>query len=284
MRALLVIPLIVDQHPIGALSIDSLQEHAFEMAHRRILSILASQAAVAVIKSRLFAELERNADREKWSVRGLFQRYVSPAIVKRLVEGEQDLSLGGKRQQVSVLFADIRGFTTLGENLAPERLIEVLNQYLALAVDAILVQEGTLDKFMGDGVMALFNAPLPCPDHTLRAVRAAWDMQRAIAEYNIEGTSHAPLSFGVGIHVGQAVVGNVGTVQQMNYTAIGDAVNLSKRLQEHASGGQIILSQATYEALKKDVIVQDLGPLAVKGRVATEHAYSLLGLVQDGQD
>ncbi|MCP4517691.1 MAG: adenylate/guanylate cyclase domain-containing protein, partial [Delftia sp.] len=197
-----------------------------------------------------------------------------PTIVKRLVEGEQDISLGGKRQQVSVLFADIRGFTAFSESLAPERLIEVLNQYLALAVDAVLAQDGTLDKFMGDAVMALFNAPLPCPDHTWRAVRAALAMQEAIARYNVEGTDHAPLSFGVGIHVGQAVVGNVGTVQQMNYTAIGDAVNLAKRLQEHASGGQIILSQAAYEALKKDVIVQDLGLLAVKGRAATEHAYS----------
>jgi class 3 adenylate cyclase len=105
-------------------------------------------------------------------------------------------------------------------------------------------------------------------------------MQQAIAEYNVEDTDHPPLSFGIGIHVGQAVVGNVGTVQQMNYTAIGDAVNLAKRLQEHAAGGQIILSQAAYEALQDEVFVQDLGLLAVKGRAATEHAYSLQGLVQ----
>jgi class 3 adenylate cyclase len=177
------------------------------------------------------------------------------------------------------MFADIRGFTGFSENLSPERVVKALNQHLALSVEAILAEEGTLDKFVGDAVMAFFNAPLPQPDHTLRAVRAAMAMQQAIATYHREMSLVAqPLNFGIGIHVGQAVVGNIGTVQQMNYTIIGDAVNLAKRLQEHAKGGQIILSQAAYTAVKDFITAEDLGLIAVKGRVATEHIYELITL------
>ncbi len=284
MRSLLSVPLTDDQDLRGVLTVYSPKVDAFEEDHQVVLSILASQVTVAMIKVRFFEEVELAKEREKRAIRNLFQRYVSPAVVDRLVDGVEDLTLGGKRQEISVLFADIRGFTSYSENLAPEHLVEILNQYLALAVEAILAQEGTLDKFVGDAVMALFNAPLPQPDHALRAVRAALAMQQAIADYNVEGADHAPLSFGVGIHVGQAVVGNVGTVQQMNYTAIGDTVNLAKRLQEHASGGQIILSRAVYEAVKDKVTVEDLGPIMVKGRAAAEHAYSLTGLTGNGHD
>jgi class 3 adenylate cyclase len=124
--------------------------------------------------------------------------------------------------------------------------------------------------------MAIFNAPLPQSEHVLRAVHAALAMQQAILDYNSK-TVLPPLSFGIGIHTGQAVVGNIGTSQQMNYTAIGDTINLGKRLQENAAEGQIILSQTTYKAVKEIVIVEDLGLLAVKGRTATEQIYQLIG-------
>jgi adenylate cyclase len=153
-----------------------------------------------------------------------------------------------------------------------------LNQYLALAVKAILAEEGTLDKFMGDAVMAMFNAPLLQPDCTLRAARAALAMQRAIAQYNKDRADCYSLNFGIGIHFGPAVVGNIGTAQQMNYTAIGDTINLAKRLQENAEGGQILLSQAAYEAVQDVAIVEELGPLAVKGRLAPENTFALAGL------
>jgi class 3 adenylate cyclase len=126
--------------------------------------------------------------------------------------------------------------------------------------------------------MAIFNAPLLQPDCTLRAVRAAVAMQQAIAGYNSQLAGHQALSFGVGIHTGQAIVGNIGTLQQMNYTAIGDTVNLAKRLQENATSGQIFLSQAAYDDVKDVVVVKNLGPLTVKGRVASENVYELMGL------
>lgn len=277
MRALLVTPMFDDQHPLGALSIYSAGADMFEVSHQHILAILADQTAVAIVKVRFFKERELTKEREKQAIQNLFQRYVSPAVVDRLIDGRENLALGGRRQEVSVLFADIRGFTAFSEHLIPEKVVESLNQYLALAVEAILAEEGTLDKFVGDAVMALFNAPLPQPNHTLQAVRAALAMQQAIADYNSELTEQ-PLSFGIGLHVGQAVAGNIGTVQQMNYTVIGDTVNLAKRLQENAQGGQILLSQAVYEAVRDVVIVEDLGTLPVKGRTAAEHVYMLIGL------
>ncbi len=279
--ALLTAPLLTEQEAIGTLSVLSPKEDTFEESHRHILSILANQAAVAITKARFFEKQVRDKEQEKQAIRKIFQRYVSPTVVERLVDGRQNLALGGSRHKVSALFADIRGFTSFSEKLNPESVVEVLNQYLGLAVDAILDQEGTLDKFMGDAVMAIFNAPLPQPDSTLRAVKAALAMQQAIVNYNeTSGNGHA-LSFGVGIHYGPAVVGNIGTAQQMNYTAIGDSINLAKRLQENAVGGQIILSQDAYEVVKEDVLVEDLGPLIVKGRQTVEHTYTLMGLTTE---
>ncbi|MBI1876792.1 MAG: response regulator [Chloroflexi bacterium] len=279
MRALLVTPLLSEQQPLGTLTVYSAEADVFETGYQHVLSILANQAAVAIVKARSLKERDLAQEREKQAIRYMFQRYVSPVVVDRLVEGRENLALGGRRQKISVMFADVRGFTNFSENLSPERVVEALNQHLALAVEAILAEEGTLDKFVGDAVMAFFNAPLPQPDHTLRAVRAAAAMQQAIAAYHMKlGLAAQPLNFGIGIHVGQAVVGNIGTAQQMNYTVIGDAVNLAKRLQENAEGGQIMLSQAAYTAVKDFITAEDLGLLAVKGRAASEHVYGLIGL------
>ncbi len=210
------------------------------------------------------------------AVQNLFRKYLSPAVVDRLPNDPAELKLGGKRQEVTVLFADIRGFSTFSEDKNPEDLITVLNKYLSLAAEAILAYEGTLDKFVGDAVMAIFNAPLPQPDHTLRAVRAALEMQRAIDRYHQMMAEYAPhLTFGVGIHVGEAVIGNVGTQSRMDYTAIGDAVNLAKRLQENTPGGRILLSAAAYERVKDFVDASPYETLTVKGRQTPEQTYEL---------
>ncbi len=218
-------------------------------------------------------------NRKLQAVQNLFRKYLSPAVVDRLPSDPAELKLGGQRQDVTVLFADIRGFSTFSEQKDPEDLITVLNKYLSLAAEAILAYEGTLDKFVGDAVMAIFNAPLPQPDHTLRAVRAALEMQRAITEYHRQMVADAPqLSFGVGIHVGEAVIGNVGTQSRMDYTAIGDAVNLAKRLQENTPGGRILLSAAAYERVKNVVDAVPYREMRVKGRKTLEQTYELLGI------
>lgn len=277
-RSLLVTPLFEGEKIVGTLTIYRSDATPFEADYEHVLSIIGHQAAVAITRAKLLRDKELANEREKWAIRNIFQRYVSPAVVDQVVEDRDSLALGGQRQEVTILFADIRGFTSFSEQRDPEQLIDVLNCYLALAVEAILAEEGTLDKFMGDAVMAIFNAPLAQPDHALRAVRAALAMQRAIAEHNSRHAVGAALSFGIGLHCGQAVVGNIGTAQQMNYTAIGDTVNLAKRLQENAAGGAILLSQAVYQPLQGQIKVEGLGRLTVKGRRTPVQSYKLLDL------
>ncbi len=212
------------------------------------------------------------------ATREMFRRYVAPAVVDRLPSDPDELKLGGQRQAVTILFADIRNFTQLSEQLPPEELVEVLNQYLAVAANAVLKYEGTLDKFMGDAVMAIFNAPLPQPDHTLLAVRAALEMRQAVGALRDRLPKAQHLQYGIGIHTGDAVVGNVGTQQQMNFTAIGDAVNVARRLQESAAGGQIIISQAALKRVRDHVKAARLPSLRVKGRRQIELVWELHGL------
>jgi class 3 adenylate cyclase len=184
--------------------------------------------------------------------------------------------LAGARQVVTTLFADVRGFTTMSERLPPEDLFALLNEHLNLAAQAVLDHEGTIDKFLGDAVMALYNVPDPQPDHALRAVRTALDMQRRLAAHR-RGQSHsAEIHFGAAISTGEAIVGNVGTAELFNYTAIGDVVNLAKRLQERAAPGQILLSEAVYWAVRDEIETRPLEPLQVKGRAAFEQVYAVV--------
>ena len=208
----------------------------------------------------------------------MFRRYVSPAVIERLLEHPGELKLGGQRQEISSLFADIRGFTDFSRRNDPETLVDVLNRYLDVGAKAVLAEDGTLDKFMGDAVVALFNAPLPQPDHVLRAVRAASRMQQGVASLHPDLLPACRLGYGVGITVGDAVVGNIGTAQQMNYTAIGPSVNLARRLQEAAAPGQILLTRLAYQRVQEDVEARPLSPLRVEGINEPIEVYELLRL------
>ena len=206
----------------------------------------------------------------------LFQRYLPPAVIERLPNDPFELKLGGQRQEITSLFADIRGFTDFSRQHDPETLVDVLNQYLAVGAEAVLAEEGTLDKIMGDCVVALFNAPLAQSDHVLRAVRAALKMREEIARLHERLSPSYRLDYGVGINVGDVVVGNVGTAQQMNYTAIGSSVNLASRLQEAAGPGQILLSHKVYQRVKEQVEARQLPPMKVAGFDELITAYELV--------
>ncbi|GIK43664.1 MAG: hypothetical protein BroJett011_74970 [Chloroflexota bacterium] len=210
------------------------------------------------------------------AVHDMFRRYVSPAVVDRLPSNPIDLQLGGHRQEVSILFADIRGFTAFSEKLTPEELVDTLNEYLSMAAGSILMFEGMLDKFIGDAVMGIFNAPLEQPDHVLRAVRAAAAMQRVITDYHKNIGEERGLTFGVGIHVGEAVVGNVGMSDRMDYTAIGDTVNVAKRIQENAPGGKILMSETVYQMVKNSVQAVFYQEMPLRGREQSVKTYELL--------
>ncbi|HUV88034.1 MAG TPA: adenylate/guanylate cyclase domain-containing protein [Anaerolineae bacterium] len=206
----------------------------------------------------------------------LFQRYLPPAVIERLPNDPHELRLGGQRQEITSLFADIRGFTNFSRQHDPETLVEVLNKYLAVGAQAVLDEEGTLDKIMGDCIVAFFNAPLTQSDHVLRAVRAALKIREGIARLHEDVPASYRLNYGVGINVGDAVVGNVGTAQQMNYTAIGSGVNLASRLQEAAAPGQILLPQAAYQRVQKYVEARLLSPITVAGFSEPIVVYELL--------
>ena len=208
----------------------------------------------------------------------MFRRYVSPAVIEQLPSDPQELKLGGQRQEITSLFADIRGFTDFSRQHDPEALVEVLNQYLDIGAKAVLAEDGTLDKILGDEVVALFNAPLRQADHVLRAVRAALKIQEGVALLHERMPPAYRLAYGVGINVGDAVVGNIGTAQQMNYTAIGSGVNLASRLQGVAAPGQILLTDAVYRRVWEHVEARPLPPVEVKGFNEPIIVYELLGL------
>jgi PAS domain S-box-containing protein len=208
--------------------------------------------------------------------RRLFERMVAPAVIDQL--DPDSLQLGGNRAEITTLFADLRGFTSFGESHNPETLVAVLNRYLSLAAEAILHEEGTIDKFLGDAVMAWFNAPVPQSDHALRAVRAALAIRDAVPILHAELDPSFRLSYGVGIHCGEAILGLVGTSRHLNYTAIGDSVNTAKRLQENAKPGQILISRATADYLGRAVRVQPVPAMALEGKERPVEVFEVVEL------
>jgi PAS domain S-box-containing protein len=206
--------------------------------------------------------------------RRLFERMVSPLVIDQL--NPDELHLGGTRAHITTLFADIRGFTSLSEQHDPETLVAVLNRYLGVATEAVLAEDGTIDKFMGDAVMAFFNAPIAQSDHTLRAVRAALRMVSTIKDMQAGLPVEFRLSIGVGIHCGEAVLGLVGTQRRLEYTAIGDSVNTAKRLQENAGEMQILISDSVYECVSQQVIARPSESILAKGKKQPIKVYEVL--------
>jgi len=219
---------------------------------------------------------------ERKRVTGVFGRYVAPQVVEKILkEGEAGLQLGGSRREISVLFVDIRGFTPLSESVHPEEVVEILNDYLTLCAKSIFSVGGTLDKFIGDATMAIFNAPLDLEDHEFKAVQAAWAMKRGSEQLEkrlLERFGRA-VKFGIGINRGGAVVGNIGADFRMDYTAIGDTVNTAARLESNAKPGQILLSSAVYKKIQERVMVTHLGEINVKGKSQGIEIYQLDGII-----
>ena len=199
----------------------------------------------------------------------VFKQYVAPQVVDKISKDRDfELVIGGENRHIAVLFVDIRGFTTMSESLKPEEVVEILNEYLGLTTQAIFDNGGTLDKFVGDATMAVFNAPFDLDDYIFRAVATAWDMQagaEAIAE-KFRQRYGKSVSFGIGVNCGNAVVGNIGCDFRMDYTAIGDTVNTAARLESNARPSQILISNEVYEAVKDRVTVTPIGEIPLKGK------------------
>jgi class 3 adenylate cyclase/DNA-binding response OmpR family regulator len=274
----LSLPLRLGERVVGHLRICKAVGERFNWHDERILGMLADYAAIAIHNMQLIRQLQLTKEREKQQIRALFERYVAPRVVEQMLTQPEKVSLGGTRQMVAVLFADLRGFSAFSARMSPEMLVELLNQYIRVAADAVLAEEGTLDKFMGDAVMAFFNAPLTQSDFPLRAVRAAWKLCRQVEQLHQDLDPAFQLQFGVGVGIGEAIVGNIGTPQMMNFTIVGDAVNKAKRLQENAHGGQILIGQETYRLVRYEVQARYVGQVQLKGQVQPEPVYELLSL------
>lgn len=260
-----------EQHAIRALQVgaDDYMHKPFEPMELR------AKVRSVIERHNLRKENQRLQER----LSAILERYLPQPVAQRLIDAPEMPHLGGERQEITVLFADLRGFTSFTTRTPPEALVSSLNRYLSTAAEAIFRHNGTVDKFMGDGIMAIFNAPVTDSDHTLNAVRAALDIHEHIrlmsAEDSQLGEEGPKLQFGIGIHTGEAIVGNVGATYLMNYTAIGDVVNMAKRLEEYAGQGQTLVSQAVIDAIGNRIEASALKPVAIKGRAEPQPVFQV---------
>ena len=213
---------------------------------------------------------------QKERIQRAFGRYASDYVLNALLESPEGTELRGAEREVTVLFADIRSFTRLSEGMKARDVVSLLNEIFQIVSDCILARGGTLDKFIGDSVMAYFGAPVQHPDHATHAVRAAMDMQEAMIERNARlGGGGVPAQIGVGIHTGLVVVGTIGSDRRTDFTAIGDAVNVAHRLEKLARPGEILVSEAVQRRVRGEVRLRFEGERQLSGRVEPVHVYSV---------
>lgn len=269
------VPVIWQDRPMGVLAVANFQPNSPPLTSQdaALLSAMSDYVAIAIQNSRNFAAVLKSKDK----LRATFEQFVAPSVVEQVLARKDEIKLGGQRQEISVLFADIRGYTAWSESAEPEAVVEILNHYLNLAAGVILSWEGTLDKYLGDGLMAIFNAPLPQPDHVFRAADAALAVQRVVQEVNIQHGHQLAVS--IGVTVGEAVVGYIGNERALNYTAVGDTVNIAKRLQEMAQPNQILIDEPLVSRLGSKVRGKSLGEVTLKGRSTPSKIFELHDLI-----
>jgi adenylate cyclase len=205
---------------------------------------------------------------DKRFVKELFGRYISPQIAKEILSRADagELHLGGEQREISVLFADIRNFTPISEQLSPEALVKMLNTYLSVVTDSVVQHDGIVNKFWGDSIIAVWNAPQLQPGHALLAVKAAWEAQQKLAELQKSDNRPLPVQFGIGINTGIALAGNIGSVGRTEYTVIGDSVNIASRICSSAPGGEVWIGAETYNQTKDYIETEELEPQKLKGK------------------
>ena len=237
--------------------------------------LLIFLAYLAIILYRFIFE-----SKEKKRIKSLFSRYTAPEIINKLLTSPGEVTLGGEKKELTILFADIRGFTKISENLEPEKVVEILNEALTIMVKAIFKYRGTLDKFIGDCVMAVFGAPLPQPNHAEAAVRTAVEIQEEIKKIERKWLAliGRKIEAGIAINTGEVIIGNIGSPERMDYTAIGDAVNLTARLEEIAAEGEIVISGNTYSLVKNLVDCRKMEPITVRGKKNPIAVYKVVSI------
>ena len=264
MRSAMVAPLLGATRLFGLIYVDNpRQTKAFTQEELNVFALVASQAGAALDSAYAYEQLAEGAVQ-----RSALERFLSPDVVQMIAENPGGVRLGGVNQKVSIMFADIRGFTPLSEKMQPEKIVEILNEYFTRVTDVIFDNGGMLDKYIGDAVMAVFGAPISKGNDAANAVKAAVELQRLLVEMNRDAVARGwpELEVGIGINTGIVTAGNIGSPRRLDYTVIGDAVNTASRLMSNAKGFQIIISESTEADIGKKWKRDQMPPLTVKGR------------------
>lgn len=263
-RSTICAPLVGESRVHGAIYADRLDPFAaFKPDDLELISAVAAQTAIAVENARAHERLAREE-----VARANYSRFLPEYVVKQMLENPESFKLGGVNQTITILFADIRGFTSISEHAPPEKIVGLLNRYFSAMTDIIFAHGGTLDKYLGDGLMALFGAPTTTPEDASNALNAAVAMQRRLLGINIELRQEglSEVGVGIGLHTGEVTVGYIGSERRSEYTAIGDSVNTASRLESNAKGGQILISDATAKAARSRYKLEPREPITVKNR------------------
>lgn len=274
-RSSMAVPLLHSGEVFGIMMLDSqIATNAFTEKDLQLFQNVANQAAVTIQNSLFAAKLEQEA-----VTRERFQRLLSPAIAQQVIEGKVEVKKGGEVRTTTVLFSDIRGFTAMSESQPAPEVVDMLNEYFERMVEVIFKHEGTLDKFVGDEIMALFGAPVGHPDDAVRAVRTALEMKGVLEQYNRErvAAGQQPIYIGIGINTGECVAGYLGSSKALEYTVIGDTVNTGARLCSIAKAGEIIISENTFAAVRDHFDVIELPDTQVKGKSQALKIFNVVG-------
>ena len=275
-RSTMCVPLIAREEVLGVIHVDSLiATGAFTEKDLNVVQGLATQAAMAIENSLLIQQRESD-----FRLREEFSRLLSPNLVEQVVSGQLEITKGGENRRSTVLFSDLRGFTSMSQRKEPSEVVHLLNEFFEIMVDVVFEFEGTLDKFMGDGFMAVWGSPVEVPDSTLKAVAAAVKMQHALSEFNEmrRGEGLEEMHLGIGIATGELVAGYMGSTKTMNYTVIGPCVNLASRLCSIAKAGQTLVAESTLSEVMERVAWDELEPVQLKGIQEAVIPYSVLEL------
>ncbi|HEY5922717.1 MAG TPA: adenylate/guanylate cyclase domain-containing protein [Kofleriaceae bacterium] len=275
-RSTMTLPLLYANELLGIMHLDSLfTSNAFTEKDLQICTGMAQQAAISIQNARLASRIEREAQ-----TRAQISRLVPPSVVDQVIKGELTIEKGGRLTECTMLFSDIRGFTTMSDGRPAQEIVNTLNEYFEVMVDILFKYSGTLDKFVGDEIIGLFGAPIHIDDAPFKAVACGIAMLQGLEEFNRTraAENQAAIRIGIGINTGNVITGTIGSTRALQYTAIGDAMNVASRLVNVAGSGEIIISESTYRQVAGRVEAAQLPPVKVKGKAEELKVYRVTGL------
>ena len=281
-RSTMTVPLLHADELLGVMHLDSqIASNAFTEKDLQICTGMAAQAAIAIQNARLASRIEQEAQ-----TRAQISRLIPPSVVEQVVKGELTIEKGGRLNTITMLYSDIRGFTAMSDGRPPKEVVNTLNEYFEVMVEILFQHKGTLDKFVGDEIIGLFGAPLPIDDAPFRAVACALDMLSALDEFNrTRASENLPaILIGIGINTGPVITGAIGSTRALQYTAIGDAMNVASRLVNLAKPQEVIISEETYLLIKDKVEATALPPVRVKGKAEEQKILRVTGLKEQPPD